>query len=59
LPRIRFGISRVRRGWEPWECEAEKGNLMVRSPHGSIVAKGEVIHKKKGGAIVDPAFDAW
>ena len=49
----------LRRGREPWECEAEKGNLMVRSPHGSIVAKGEVIHKKKGGATVAPAFDAW
>jgi len=25
---------------------------MVRPPHGSIVAKGKMIHKKKGGAIV-------
>lgn len=49
----------LRRGREPSECEAEKGNLMVRSPHGSIVAEGEVIHKKKGGAVVAPAIDAW
>jgi hypothetical protein len=27
---------------------------MVRPPHGSIVAKGNVIHKKKGGATVAP-----
>ena len=27
---------------------------MVGPPHGSIVAKGEVIHKRKGGAVVAP-----
>jgi hypothetical protein len=27
---------------------------MVRPPHGSIVAKGNVIHKKKGGVIIAP-----